>query len=356
VFFVETAIMLVPAVTEVIITLASVSGAGVAKAFEFGLSKLIVLVIGLFAKLIGLGDLAKRVQKIFKKIRKRVDKVVRDLFKKANRAGRKLMRTFNKKKSAKKIKEENKNGEPEKLTAQDKAKHKKYVKAIKEKLSEPSHDGETFEQFHKRKEKQGEELENKYQPKLKKGINVNIELTPLKQDQKDNDIDFKISIAPNTEKDKGNAKYNLGLPPHGMTYFIRQKRKDGGDHYKVFTYKGDLYDLEKNVSRFVEKRIRHKGKGKQKFEVIKQPAIEIRLVPGATSAPAEDYVLVEIGTITNKVEVDVQKIIDDYNTKGYELDVADCFSFAEDLLAEGFGLGIKSEGDDNRTKFESIKK
>ncbi|MDH4474748.1 MAG: hypothetical protein QE487_19240 [Fluviicola sp.] len=63
-----------------------------AKAFEFGLSKLIVLVIGLFAKLIGLGDLAKRVQKIFKKIRKRVDKVVRDLFKKAKRAGRKLMR------------------------------------------------------------------------------------------------------------------------------------------------------------------------------------------------------------------------------------------------------------------------
>ena len=77
---------------EAILALASGSVAGVAKAFEFGLSKLIVLVIGLFAKLIGLGDLAKRVQKIFKKIRKRVDKVVRDLFKKAKRAGRKLMR------------------------------------------------------------------------------------------------------------------------------------------------------------------------------------------------------------------------------------------------------------------------
>jgi hypothetical protein len=92
VFFVETAIMLIPAITEAILALASGSVAGVAKAFEFGLSKLIVLVIGLFAKLIGLGDLAKRVQKIFKKIRKRVDKVVRDLFKKAKRAGRKLMR------------------------------------------------------------------------------------------------------------------------------------------------------------------------------------------------------------------------------------------------------------------------
>ena len=66
VFFVETAIMLIPAITEAILALASGSVAGVAKAFEFGLSKLIVLVIGLFAKLIGLGDLAKRVQKIFK--------------------------------------------------------------------------------------------------------------------------------------------------------------------------------------------------------------------------------------------------------------------------------------------------
>ena len=55
VFFVETAIMLIPAITEAILALASGSIAGVAKAFEFGLSKLI-----------GLGDLAKRVQKIFK--------------------------------------------------------------------------------------------------------------------------------------------------------------------------------------------------------------------------------------------------------------------------------------------------
>jgi 3-methyladenine DNA glycosylase Tag len=109
VFFVETAIMLIPAITEAILALASGSVAGVAKAFEFGLSKLIVLVIGLFAKLIGLGDLAKRVQKIFKKIRKRVDKVVRDLFKKAKRAGRKLMRKLGigKKKSKKGEKPEN---------------------------------------------------------------------------------------------------------------------------------------------------------------------------------------------------------------------------------------------------------
>ena len=92
VFFVESAIMLIPALTEAILALAAGSMAGVAKAIEFGLAKLIGLVINLFAKLIGLGGLSKKVQAIFKKIRKRVDKAVNKMLKKARKAGRKLMR------------------------------------------------------------------------------------------------------------------------------------------------------------------------------------------------------------------------------------------------------------------------
>ena len=92
VFFVESAMMLIPAITEAILALAAGSVAGVAKAIEFGLAKLIGLVINLFAKLIGLGGLSKKVQGIFKKIRKRVDKAVSKLLKKARKAGRKLMR------------------------------------------------------------------------------------------------------------------------------------------------------------------------------------------------------------------------------------------------------------------------
>lgn len=88
VFFVESAIMLIPAITEAILALAAGSVVGVAKAIEFGLSKLIALVINLFAKLIGLGGLSKKVMAIFTKIRKRVDKAVMKLL---NKAGRKLM-------------------------------------------------------------------------------------------------------------------------------------------------------------------------------------------------------------------------------------------------------------------------
>ena len=68
VFFVETAMMLIPAITEAILALAAGSIAGVAKAIEKGLAGLIAMVINLFAKLIGLGGLSKKVMAIFKKI------------------------------------------------------------------------------------------------------------------------------------------------------------------------------------------------------------------------------------------------------------------------------------------------
>ncbi len=91
VFFVESAIMLIPAIIEGILALAAGSIAGVAKAIEFGLSKLLPLIINLFAKLIGLGGLSKKVMKIFTMIRKRVDKAIDKLLKKASQAGRKLL-------------------------------------------------------------------------------------------------------------------------------------------------------------------------------------------------------------------------------------------------------------------------
>jgi hypothetical protein len=91
VFFVEAAMMLIPAVTEAILALAAGSVAGVAMAIEKGLSMLIALVINLFAKLIGLGGLTKKVMAIFKKIRKRVDRAIMKLLNKAKKAGKKLM-------------------------------------------------------------------------------------------------------------------------------------------------------------------------------------------------------------------------------------------------------------------------
>lgn len=101
VFFVESAMMLIPAITEAILGLARGNMSMVAKAIEKGLSFTISLVINLFAKLIGLGGLAKKVTKIFKKIRKRVDKAIDKLIKKAKKKFKSLAK--NAKKGAKKL-------------------------------------------------------------------------------------------------------------------------------------------------------------------------------------------------------------------------------------------------------------
>ena len=354
VFFVESAIMLIPAITKAILALAAGNLAGVAEAFEFGLGKLITLVIGLFARLIGLGGLTKKVMKIFKKIRKRIAKAIRKLLQKAKRAGRKLMRKIKgkgKKGDAKKIKEENKKGKPEKLTAKDKAKHKKIVKNIKDKLSEKSREDENYEQFYARKKKEATAFENKYQPQLKKGINIDIDMISLKKDKKDNDVDFKIKIAPNTTKDDGEAQFTGdSIPPKGKAYLIRQPRKI--DHYKVFLSDGRFYDLMKGKNNIIEIR-RSKPVPK-----VKTKNKNIIIISVSESAPK--------GTKTQ-----VEQYNRDWKAKKYVLFELDCLTFAVQFLNDR--LDLKAEKlhtpevtdelieanpglDDNEIKFKSLKK
>lgn len=212
VFFVESAIMLIPSLIEAIRALASGNVSGVSKAIEKGLAMLLPLVIGLFAKLIGLGGLVKKVQKIIKKVRKRIDRAVTKLIKKAKK---KFSKIFSKKKpkkgQAKKIKEDNKKGKPGKITSKDKAKHKKIAKAIRKKLTEKSKKKhKDFSAFYKDKKTLAKNLEDKYQPQLKKGINLDIKAGSLAKEKKDNDIDFKIKIHPNDENQKAEVVYESG--------------------------------------------------------------------------------------------------------------------------------------------------
>lgn len=92
VFFVESAVMLIPSLIKAIKSLASGNVSGVSKAIEKGLASLLPLVIGLFAKLIGLGGLVKKVQKIIKKVRKRIDRAVTKLIKKAKKKFKSLVK------------------------------------------------------------------------------------------------------------------------------------------------------------------------------------------------------------------------------------------------------------------------
>ena len=98
VFFVESAVALLPAVIEGILGLASGSIALVAKSIEMGIAKIIPIFISLMAKLLGIGGLAKRVTKIIGKIRKRIDRQIDKMIRKAQQKAKKM---FGKKKKGK---------------------------------------------------------------------------------------------------------------------------------------------------------------------------------------------------------------------------------------------------------------
>lgn len=219
VFFVESAIMLIPSLIKAIKSLAAGNVGGVAKAVEKGLGMLIPLVIGLFAKLIGLGGLVKKVQKIIKKVRKRIDRAITKLIKKAKAKFNKIVSKKKPKKgAAKKIKEDNKKAKNVKVTSEDRKKHKKIASQIKKELKQPAKKGESLDKLYKRKKKEAKKLENKYQKQLKRGINIDITFSDLKKDKEDNDIDMKLKIAPNTLTDSitsegdGNGFQELKFP------------------------------------------------------------------------------------------------------------------------------------------------
>ncbi len=78
-----------------------------------------------------------------------------------------------------------KKGKADKLSPKDKKKHKEISGKIESKLKKNKiKDKEESEDFHKRVNKEGEALEDKYQPQLKKGINLDVKFKSVKEDEK----------------------------------------------------------------------------------------------------------------------------------------------------------------------------
>ena len=199
---------LVKAVVDGVKAITSGSVGAMAKAIEGALVKALPVVIGFLAAIASVGDLAGKVQKIVKKIRQRIDKAIDKLLAKAKKALKQLASKKKPEKSgAKKIKEENKKNKPEKITEKDKKKHRKIGKAIKNSLTQEKKDSnKSFEEAHKQKIEDSKTLEDKYQPLLKKGINLDIKLKPVSEDKKDRDIDIFVIIAPNNYEIKFNVE------------------------------------------------------------------------------------------------------------------------------------------------------
>lgn len=260
-FFVERAAQIFELVTAFINSIKALAEGNVkavAKGIETALAKAIPVLIGFLAALVGVTGLTGKIQKIIKKVRKKIDKAINKVIKKAKKIFNKILgKKKPKKGQAKKIKDDNKKQKPAKLTAKDKAKHKKIVGKIEKKLGEKAKKGEPFDKFYARKKKEAKTLENKYQPQLKKGINLDIKFNALAKDKEDNDVDIKIKIAPNDTtvkvQAKGDGKENLPL----LDQYLNKKVVDKeGIPLESFTkaLKTDINKIDKKQVYILDKR------------------------------------------------------------------------------------------------------
>lgn len=165
---------------------------------ENALAKGVPVAISFLANLIGLGGIAKKVQEIIKKVRKSIDKIIGKVVGVVVDKAKILIAKM--KDVAGNLKEK---VTDKKVTDDGKSmpNHKMYAEEIAADLKkDDGKDDKSFEEFYKKKVSLATALKKKYQPKLEKGIFINIEMNDLAKSQADNDVDFQIIIAPNTTK------------------------------------------------------------------------------------------------------------------------------------------------------------
>jgi hypothetical protein len=171
---------LVNAITDAVAAIANGAIDGAAQLVENALAKSLPVVIGFLASLLGIGDLAKKVQDIIGKIRQRIDKAIDKLL-------AKVKKLFKGKKGE--------TAQTPGATA-DTANHQALAEQAASELKENSQ-GKGYEDLRKEKQAQAKTIEAKYTAQLKNGIKMSVKFSDVAQDKKDNDLDFKVIIAPN---------------------------------------------------------------------------------------------------------------------------------------------------------------
>ena len=146
--------------------------------------------LDLFARMIGLGNVSKRIQHILEKIRKPIDTVID----KAIAWVKKRLGPGNHRQS-----EEEEGSSGVEVTEQDRKNHRNYFNEIKKQLQAPIQPHPAnFRMFYGRKTGLAYRLQSKYQKKLKPGIKIRITSGTYEQEKKDLDIDFRVRIFENT--------------------------------------------------------------------------------------------------------------------------------------------------------------
>ncbi|WP_271769661.1 eCIS core domain-containing protein [Aquimarina algiphila] len=154
---------LVPAATKVVNTMKGI----------------LVLAVSFLAEFVGLGKIGDALQNILKKIRDPIDKALDKM----------ILWVKNKAKSF--------------LKGKDDEKHGQIANAASNELKEGGGEFGSYEELRTAKQAQARGIEQTYQGQLKDGIAISITFTEPTSDIEDEDLDFDITIAPNTTKKKG---------------------------------------------------------------------------------------------------------------------------------------------------------
>ena len=218
-----------------------------AKKVSAALAKSIPVAIGFLASILGLGDIRQKVQEIIEKLRQPIEKVVKWVIEQGAKAAKGVSKKFKAKFGKDKQKEE----ERHKLLAQQAALELK-------KTDETPKDYKTLRA---EKEAQAKKIEKFYTRKLEKGIKLTVHFEDAAKDKKDEDIDFKVVIAPNTttvhaadiKTPKGQRKQNnndnvavLKDPRRSGPNQDAQFKANTGNKTKVTFTTGTLDKIEDN--------------------------------------------------------------------------------------------------------------
>ena len=191
-FLIENFQRIIDFVNSVFNSIGEIARGAIGKASEFiekAMARTVPIILNFLARLIGLSGIGKTVSNIITKIRKPIDKVVDKALDFIVKQAKKL---FGRKKGSGK--------EGGAVSPADEKKHQGYVKEIFKALRQPAKGGkfDTFEKFYHAKVKEAKALQKTYQAKVKKHIKVHILFKPLAEEKKDQDLDIKVKIAPNT--------------------------------------------------------------------------------------------------------------------------------------------------------------
>ncbi|MEP0264728.1 hypothetical protein [Dokdonia sp.] len=270
-FFIERAAQiadLVNAFMDSVSAIASGKVGAVAGAIEKALGKAVPVVIGLLASILGIGGLARKVIKLFKKIQKRVEKALVKLWKKIKKLAKKFLKKigFGKKKKE----------EKEDTSQLPDGKEKLFAK-----LRNDSHEIQVDGGHELKFENEGEIAVYS----RKKGLNeiINLKQEEIHENKNAEDYNEKQKAINELKSDK--KKFGKEL----SKYKGKQERKYSAnvkDEYnsmvrifKSMTSSLEIVGIDINESSLVPTKVKHITNGKKAKQVIAEPLTKI---PGNT--------------------------------------------------------------------------